>query len=903
MTQRVDLSGLLPEQRLAAADKIRALSDFNLPELEWFNSDPCERHSTLDEGLRQIPTCRRCGVKFRAHQRVGIAWLYLRGKGLIADQVGPQPLDALVLTPTGYRRMGELVVGDELIDPDGAPSTVTGIYEQGVQAVYRILFSDGTHAESTLNHLWYVRGPIEPYRTRVGGQSRSGETWHVRSLDEIRSRSKSSAVPLIRKPPDFRDGPLPLDPYLLGLLLGDGSLVRGARFYSADDELIDAFHVALPPEWVGTERASVRGCRAVGTAGSIPILRDLGLLGKRAWEKFVPQAYLWSSAATRLAVLQGLMDTDGWWAAGSVQFSSTSRQLAEDVLHLARSLGLRTFGPGVKTPTYSYKGERRTGRTSYSVGMAETQDIRVFRLKRKLIEQPRRRVTGDLTNAGERATWKRDQRVKWIRDIQYFRTVPVRCISVSAPSQLYVTNGWTVTHNTGKSAQAAGLIALIKQNAELDNGKRVVVICRPAAIDQWRKELIRFLPGLHIVDAAGTRAQRVKSYISGWDILITGYQMLLRDQEDLDHFQIAALVIDDVDPLRNRSNRSAAAIKRLARRSPRVIELNATPLQKKLRELHSMLEPVGGYEVFGSETNFRRNYERTELISVYNKSLGREVVTKKTQGYKNIDDFIRKVAPMTLRRTAAHITDVDLPEIMPPHNIYLDLYPAQQQKYEELREGVLKIIKTEGSKVKRINAVARFVYGAMVCSGLATIGEPDGPGSSSKLDWVENALVDGDLSDEKVVVFLQFTKACAALSERLSKAGVEHAMIWGRESGRAARAAAQEQFWEDPNCRVLIGTAAMEASLNLQVARHLINVDTLLNPARMQQLVGRIRRDGSAHRAIFVHNLFCSGTQEEGYLDALRTEQALADAVWSESNELYEALSPLQMLQLIGRSK
>lgn len=452
----------------------------------------------------------------------------------------------------------------------------------------------------------------------------------------------------------------------------------------------------------------------------------------------------------------------------------------------------------------------------------------------------------------------------------------------------------------GKTGQAAGLLALIKQNGELTASNRAVVVCRPAAIPQWVAELRRFLPRFTVVDNTGPRAKRIAKYVEPWDVLVTGYQMLLRDHEHLDVFDFNALVIDDVDSLRNRKNQSAVAIKRIARRSQRVIELNATPLQKKLRELHSMLEPVGGYAVFGSETNFRRNYERTELTEVYNRSLGRNVVTKKTTGYKNIDDFVRKMTPMALRRTAAHIDDVDLPEIMPPNNIYLELHHEQAERYQELRRGVLKIIKNEGTQVKRLAAVARFVYGSMICAGLATLGEQDGPGTSSKLDWVESAVTDGDLSDEKVVIFCQFTKTVEALQRRLDKAGVGYATIWGRESGRDARHAAQQRFWDDPDCRVMVGTSAMEASLNLQVSRHLVNVDQLLNPARMQQLAGRIRRDGSAHRAIYVHNLLTYGTQEEGYMDILSREQAIADVVWGETNQLYEALSPMQLLQLIG---
>lgn len=455
----------------------------------------------------------------------------------------------------------------------------------------------------------------------------------------------------------------------------------------------------------------------------------------------------------------------------------------------------------------------------------------------------------------------------------------------------------------GKTAQAAGLLAAIRQAGELDSGARCVVVCRPAALPQWKDELQRFLPRFAIVDNTGTRAQRIDKYVGPWDVLVTGYQMLLRDHENLDHFRLAAFIVDDVDSLRNRNNQSAAAIKRIGRSSSRVIVLNGTPLQKRLRELHSMLELVGGHAVFGSEMNFRRTYERTELVNAYSKRLGRDVVTKKMLGYKNIPDFVTKLGPMTLRRTAAHVDDVDLPEIMPPHDIYLDLYPAQQQKYDELRAGVLKIIKAEGSKVKRLSAVARFIYGAMVCSGLATIGEDDGPGASSKLDWVEQVVFDGDLCDEKVVVFCAFTNTIQALKARLDRHGVGNAVIWGRDSRKSARAEAQRRFWDDPNCRVLMGTSAMEASLNLQVARHLINVDQLMNPARMQQLVGRIRRDGSTHKAVFVHNLLSRHTQEEGYLDVLRTEQALADCVWGESNQLFEALSPLQMLQLIGQSR
>lgn len=453
----------------------------------------------------------------------------------------------------------------------------------------------------------------------------------------------------------------------------------------------------------------------------------------------------------------------------------------------------------------------------------------------------------------------------------------------------------------GKTAQAAGLIAAVKQNHELDT-RKAVVICRAAALDQWFDELRRFLPRLHIVAADGSRNHRHALYRRGFDVLACSAQIFLRDHETLTAAQpIGTLVVDDVDPLRNPDSRTSYAIKQLAARCERVAVLTGTPLQKRLPELHSVLELIGGLDVFGPLSSFTYRYVRHELDKEYSSRAGRYVYTKKVTGYQNLDEFITKLAPFTLRRTPGDITDVDLPVIQ-PHNVHLDLYPSQRARYDELRQGVLRIIKAEGAKVRQVDAMPRFMYGQKICDGLHALGEPDAPGSSSKLDWIENVLVDGDLSDEKVVVYCHFQNTAVAIMDRLRRHNVGHVVIWGREPRRAVRGAAVARFWDDPTCRVLIGTDSIEQSLNLQVSRHLINVDQIMNPARMTQLAGRVRRDGSAYGTVYVHNLLTRHTQEDGYLDALAREQALADHIWDESNQLFSALSPLALLQLIGGS-
>lgn len=454
---------------------------------------------------------------------------------------------------------------------------------------------------------------------------------------------------------------------------------------------------------------------------------------------------------------------------------------------------------------------------------------------------------------------------------------------------------------TGKTAQAAGLLACCKQTGELDT-RRAVIVVRPSVLDQWMTELPRFLPRLAITAAVGPRPKRIATYLGDWHVLVTGFQIFSRDVDLVDNLPVGIIVADDIDPLRNPATQTSYAFKRIARRCARTVILTGTPIQKRLEELHSITEPLGGLEIFGSENTFRRNYIREEMVREYSPSAGRMMATRRRTGYRNLDDFVTKFSPMVLRRTPADIDDVELPAVI-PNTIRLDLHPAQSRRYDELRAGVVRLIKEHGVEVKRAEAAAKFVYGQQICAGLVALGESDLPGTSVKLDWVEQVIVDGDLSDEpKIVVFSHFVKTAKALIDRLTMAGIGAGLISGDDTRRHARTATIRRFWDDPACRVLVGTDAIEQGLNLQIARVLINVDQIMNPARMQQLAGRIRRDGSAHRSVYIHNLLTNDTQEESYMDILSREQALADHVWGETNDLFEALSPLAMLELIGSS-
>ncbi len=455
---------------------------------------------------------------------------------------------------------------------------------------------------------------------------------------------------------------------------------------------------------------------------------------------------------------------------------------------------------------------------------------------------------------------------------------------------------------TGKTPQVAGVLAMCKEAGELEP-HGTVIVCKAAAILQWEEQLNRMAPGISVAAAVGTKRKRLDIYQSWWEVVLVGPEILIRDRDALMQIDPKIVVYDDIDAMRHHSNKTAAVIKKLCERADRVIGIHGTPLQKRLPELHSFLEPVGGREIFGSEKAFRFRYIIKEPVRIWTTDdrTGRRAssTTLKDVALKNVDEFKRLVAPLVLRRTAADIDDVTLPAIQ-PNVVWLDPSLQQADRYAQLRLGVLRKIREEGEQITRPAAMAQFTHGRQICSGLASLDQADSPGASAKLDWVTDKVIDGDLSEEKVVVFVYFRPNVEVLSRRLTAAGVGNVVMWSAERDPALRHRRVTRFRDDPACRVLIGTTTIEQSLNLQAARHIVLVDTILNPARVEQLVGRIRRDGSQYGTVYTHQLLLKGTQEDYYLEQLEREQAVSDYIWDERSEIFNALSPLQLMQMIG---
>jgi hypothetical protein len=239
-------------------------------------------------------------------------------------------------------------------------------------------------------------------------------------------------------PVDFEKRDVLIDPYLLGLLLGDGGIKTEVNFTTADVELVGYVESVLPGNsQIKKVTNSNYGYRITKQNGLInPVtqsLKDMDLYGCGSNDKFIPKDYLYNSLEVRVSLLQGLMDTDGYVdKKGTVQFTTVSEQLCDDVRELVLSLG-GTARVNSKIPTYTYNGEKKEGQLAYTVTMSFANNIVPFKLLRKIDRYYKR-------------TKYLEQ--KYVKSITYSHDEESVCIKVSNPDELYVTRDYVLTHNT-----------------------------------------------------------------------------------------------------------------------------------------------------------------------------------------------------------------------------------------------------------------------------------------------------------------------------------------------------------------------------------------------------------------------------------------------------------------------
>lgn len=382
-----------------------------------------------------------------------------------------QPLHSKILTPDGWIEMKDVKVGDTVRSVDSW-TKVTGVYPQGKKKTVRFKLNDGTFVEACTEHIWTVGIRKLKYKT---------EEFNLTSqeiIEKLKTEKVKIKLPKLQ-PVDFKHQDFFISPYVLGCLIGDGSITKGTPTLTSNDpEIFQRIEHEMGKDFnfTITNRIS-KGLTDSESNWKVKNritanLIELGLHGKTSYDKFIPNSYKISSVDQRYDLLQGLMDTDGTvdHRNGTTSFCTTSKQLAMDVQEIILSLGGRS-SISCSEKYFTYKGEKKKGATAYIVSINIEDKSKLFSLERKKKLVSKTSI---------------DQLRRTIVDFEYLEDQECQCISVDHPSKLYVTDNYVLTHNT--------FIACWHASKRLHYGdvKKIVLI---RAYQPLAGRSIGFLPG------------------------------------------------------------------------------------------------------------------------------------------------------------------------------------------------------------------------------------------------------------------------------------------------------------------------------------------------------------------------------------------------------------------------
>lgn len=344
-------------------------------------------------------------------------------------------LETDIPTPSGWKKMKDIHVGSQVFGRDGKPTTVT--FESEIQyqrTCYEITFSDNSKIVADADHRWLASNVSDRgYRATSGSTERTIREQVVTSqqiFDTIKTKGGTSNWSIENcKPVEYEKKIIPIPAYIFGLWLGDGSKDYPV-LTSQDEELVTAWNkygksIGLTPK----TRSITHSLLSNGKQNSfVKLIKNIGVYKN----KHIPETYLQSSTKDRIALLQGLMDTDGTSAISkkrnAFSFCNKNKKLVDGVKELVSSLG-------IKSTLRAYYHKKEIDPTYYLTFLS--YDIVPFRMKRKI------------SNTNSLTIKNSPSKRRFIRSMKVIDSVPVKCIQVDNNDHTYlITKSFIPTHNT-----------------------------------------------------------------------------------------------------------------------------------------------------------------------------------------------------------------------------------------------------------------------------------------------------------------------------------------------------------------------------------------------------------------------------------------------------------------------
>lgn len=623
------------------------------------------------------------------HQRAAAVAIGMNGRFLLADDMGPQPVDTPVLLTDGtWTELGKLQPGDIVYGQYGFAAKVAEVKFFGSQPVYRVTFSDRTSTLASGRHLWRVYTPNHRKRP----DTFLGENGYVRTTDQLREAglrwgngNRKYALP---QQPVLVYGrgrrSYELDPYAYGVLLGDGYLSdeNGVKITCPDEDLLYRVQEAVLRDTATTGR-QVRypehcaGLEFHRNGTLFSALRALDAF-HLAPEKFVARSYLQGGASVRRDVLRGLLDTDGTvtGSGAAVEFCSASARLAADAAFLARSLGAVVTESEPQPAHYILNGERYEALDTHRVLMRfPAEGPNPFWCERKASAW-----------AAAAAGVQRKNPPRMIESIEPEAEAEVCCIRLEGEGHghVYLTDRTLIpTHNTGKGGSY--LMGLAELEARGRRPWPALFVCPAGVVDTVLEEIPLWYPDWKAVAYRGTRRQ---AYLkSDARLLVMGYETMRNDVGEVKKpgpllkLKPGALVGDEIHGIANFASLQSRMFRRLAQHVPSLIAGSGTPITKNAAGFWPLL--------FGM---YPREYPNRERFKAH------YFVTRGKVAYGNGDADIAGLDParepefrVAMRGVFRRVAKVDVLDLPPKtySRRYVEIPAAWRAAYDQMAADML----------------------------------------------------------------------------------------------------------------------------------------------------------------------------------------------------------------------
>lgn len=392
-----------------------------------------------------------------------------------------QPLSSKVLTSSGWKLMKDIVVGEQVVTPIGKTAKVLNTFEPGIKDIFEITFSDGRTARCCEDHIWKIYN-IDWKRSQAGA-------WRLLATSDIikllQNTKRAISVPLVTMIDDNIDVELPIDPWLMGFLLGDGKINnKELKFSTSDNKLLEKVKSKLLPEYAVAHsinydysiRLSDAEAVNVNNGGNISeknvnssaihyiqSLMSLGLMETGILSESIPEIYFTGSHEQRMELVRGLVDSNCTIVKSNVVFTSTSKELASGFQKLIYSVG------GIAKLTHLDTRTKIACEDVYRVSTEFPEPWKLTSLQQKINKTKYCHQYGSTLKLN-------------IKNIEKVSREPVKCIYIDDPQHLYVTDDYIVTHNTILSATLCKICEKY--------GRTIIIVPNKSLVEQTEEDFV-----------------------------------------------------------------------------------------------------------------------------------------------------------------------------------------------------------------------------------------------------------------------------------------------------------------------------------------------------------------------------------------------------------------------------